>query len=254
MRQPQFLRKVSGRRLQDAVTTRPGPSLPPQPAPRHPASILTSRQHPVSTPTPRQPVVRCPDTSPAPQPPTGTRTPGWHSDSLQLSTGVPGQHPTARQPTAQPAPRHLAAPARTRAGSRLGSPGGVGDVPDEQGGVGGPGVARHAARGPAPSRPPRPLPGRPRSRRRGRGARGLSDRAITDLTTAWAAGEQTRPHPSSPRKDSGQGFERAMSKGQGPYCGHASIAQLSPGEINSIFNGEQMYTHEWGGTTTAQRL
>ncbi|MEJ1286068.1 hypothetical protein NN561_017072 [Cricetulus griseus] len=157
---------------------------------------MTAPQHLSSTPTPGHLLFRHPDTGPALQYPASTPTPDWYPDSLQPGIRTPGLHLTARESTAQPAPRHPSAPVHTPADSRIGSPGGVGDVPDEQGGVGGSGVARHAARGPAPSCPPRPLPGRPRSRRRGRGARGLSCSVSIVLATAWAAGEQT--HTADP--------------------------------------------------------
>lgn len=195
MRQPQLLRKVSGRRLQDAVTTGPEPALPPRPAPRpascHHDSTPTPGQHP-NTRTPRSPVHRHLSMPPTPSQHSNTQLVPRHSAGTPTACSRAPRHRAGiRQPTTQPTPRHPSAPTRNPAGSRLGSPSGVGDVPDEQGGVGGPGVARHAARGPAPSRPPRPLPGRPRSRRRGRGARGLSCRASIDLDTVSATREQT---------------------------------------------------------------
>lgn len=147
----------------------------------HPARTLTPGRH-LDIATSPQPLTRTPK-------PRHPDSPQWHPYDAWTAFPTPGQHPTQdrypdtrmapRQPaaphtghpggidiqttpvasTAQPAPRHPGAPARTPAGSRLHSPGGVCDVPDEQGGVWGPGVARHAARGPHSQPPAAPPPG-----------------------------------------------------------------------------------------------
>lgn len=108
MRQSQLLRKVSGRRLQDAATTGPEPALPPRPAPR-PASC-----HHDSTPTPgqhpntRTPVVRYTDTCPCLQHPVSTPTPNWDPDTLlaprQPAAGHRGTRPASDSPLASPHP------------------------------------------------------------------------------------------------------------------------------------------------------